>query len=172
MDTLPSQPVAETGTSWKGFLVVLAIVTVVLIGSCLFRVRLRDVLVSDSPDGAHRMIVRERARHIDRNFHVVLVDLVTGNERVIFTSEDQSPTNSHERFVWSGNSSKVALVGDRYYVIPEATLENGEIVFLMYDLESETLKCNSEYERGYQRIPAQLAIEVFGRDSLLKGNPF
>jgi len=126
--------------------------------------RQRDTLVSDSPDGVCQLIVRERARHIDRNFKIFLVDRKTGAERLIFTSNDQSPTITRERFVWDEGSSKVGLTGDRYYATPESKLGNGEIIFLVYDVASGRLWCNSdETDRGYERISAKEATDIFGR---------
>ena len=130
----------------------------------LFIFTLRDTLVSNSPDGDYQIIVRERGRFIDRNFRVVLVDRKTGVERVIFDSFDQSPTITRERFVWTHDSSKVALTGDRYYATPEASLANGEIVFLMYDVKSDKLWCNADDDRRYERLSAQEAVSIFGKE--------
>ena len=164
MDDSPSQPVAAPRHVPKVLLFVpVAFVVVLFLLAVLFIVIPRDTLVSESPDGSHRIIVRER-RYIDRNFRVVLVDRQTGTERIVFTSYDQDPTISHERFVWSNDSSKVVLVGDDYYVTPEAKLENGEIVFLMYDVENDKLWCNTEYDRGFQRISAQQVVDTFGQE--------
>ncbi|MDB5340315.1 MAG: hypothetical protein JWN70_5934 [Planctomycetaceae bacterium] len=129
----------------------------------------RDILVSDSPDRSHRIIVREGIRLIDRNFRVLLVDRPTGTERVVYTSEDQSPTNTHERFVWSKDSSKVVLVGDRYFVVPGSKLESGEIVFLMYDVNTDKLWCNEDHDRGFQRVSSQQVVDAFGEDFKREG---
>jgi len=126
--------------------------------------RERDTLVSYSPDGAYEITVRERVRFIDRNFRIVLVDRKMGARRLIFTSNDQSPTIKRERFVWNEDSSIVALIGDRYYTTPESKLENGEIVFLVYDVARGKLWCNSdETDQGYQRISAKEAADIFGK---------
>jgi hypothetical protein len=138
--------------------VALLVLGVYLIG------RPRDTLVSESPDRSHRIVVQEGFRHIDRNFRILLVDRRTGARRVIFTSYDQSPSITQERFVWSTNSSKVVLLGDRYYVVPGSKLENGEIVFLMYDIEHDRLSCNTDHDRGFQRVSAQEVVEIFGED--------
>ncbi len=163
MDDSPSQPVGAPRHAPKVLLFVLVGLSVVLLVlGVLFIAVPRDTLVSDSPDGSHRIIVREGMRFIDRNFRVILVDRRTGTERVVFTSDDQSPTITQERFVWSEDSSKAALVGDRYFVVPEAKLENGEIVFLMYDVESNTLWCNTDHDRGFQRVSAERVVDALG----------
>jgi hypothetical protein len=124
----------------------------------------RDTLVSNSPDGDYKIIVREGGRTIDRNFDVVLVDRKTGVERVIFKSFDQTPTIKRERFVWTLDSSKVALIGDRYFVTPEANLANGEIVFLMYDVKSDKVWCNADDDPRYEHISARQAVGIFGKE--------
>jgi len=152
-------------------LAVLAAVAVVIVfvGLMEWFHRERDTLVSQSPDGDYQIVVRERSRFIDRNFRIVLVDRKTGDGRLIFTSNDQSPTIRQERFVWNEDSSKVALIGDRYYTIPESKLDNGEIVFLVYDVSRGKLWCNSdETDQGYERITAKEAADIFGKASSLK----
>lgn len=131
-----------------------------------------DVLVSDSPDGAYRIVIRQpRFRFLDRNFRVVLIDQRTNVEQKIFDSWDQSPTIKKERFVWSSDSRKLALVGDRYYVVPDSELPNGQLVFLVYDFDGKKLYCNSEYDRGIPHISAQHAIEIFGDGILTENKP-
>jgi hypothetical protein len=134
----------------------------VMFGLTLIAVRPHDVLVAESPDGAHCVVVRERVRHIDRNFYLVLVDQAAGKERVLYRSQDQKPTIKQERFVWSDDSSKVVLLGDKYFVHPESMLPSGEIVFLLYDLETDQVWCNEDHDQGYPRIAPREVLEIFG----------
>ena len=127
------------------------------------RVRLRETLAATSPDGVHRVIVREPRRFIDRNFRVFLVDQRTGLERQVFKSYDQSPLITRERIVWSDDSSKFALVGDRYYVLPGAALPGGEIAFLLYDIDADRLWCNTDVNRGLTPITAAQAVSAIGK---------
>lgn len=163
MTSSSSQPAVEPKNTRRVLLVLFLAVVATVLGMIFF-IRPRDIVVSDSPDGSQRIIVRERLRFVDRNFRVVLVNRATGTERVVYTSDDQSPTNSHERFVWSRDSSKVVLVGDRYFVVPESTLENGDVVFLLYDVTSDKLWCNEVHKRGFQRVSSQQLVDDFGED--------
>jgi len=129
----------------------------------LFTNLVHPPLISDSPNRYYRVTVREAVpRFIDRNFTVVLTDNKSGSERVIFDSDDQSPTIKTERLLWTRDSSAVALVGDRYYAIPEARLDNGQIVFLVYDVQSGRLWCNGDEDPPkYPRISAKEAEKLF-----------
>ena len=149
---------------WVAVAIACAVALVVVFG---FWVRDRDTLVSDSPDGAYRAIVRERMPRlsIDRNFRLYLVDRKTGAQRLIFTSDDQSTLINRERLIWNEDSSRIALIGDRYFTVPEANLPNGEIVFLVYDVVRQKLWCNTDAEdrKDYERMSAEEARAVFGK---------
>jgi len=128
--------------------------------------RTRDTLVSVSPDGTCQVVVREGPRwSVDRNFRLFLADRKTGAERPIFTSDDQSPLITRERLVWSEDSSRFTLVGDRYFAVPEANLPSGEIVFLVYDIPGQKLRCNTDAEdrKSYERISGVEATAIFGK---------
>ena len=123
----------------------------------------QDVTVSQSPDGLHHIIVRQpRFVFIDRNFRVVLIDTKSNSEREIFRSFDQSPTIKKERFVWSADSKVVGLLGDDYFVVLNSKLPNGEIVFLVYSLDTSDLWCNAPDDNRYSRITAQAAAKMLG----------
>ena len=166
MDNSTSKPPPVPRRRTRRMLAVLAVIVFVILffGLMEWFYRERDTLVSYSSDGAYQIIVREGPRLIDRNFHIVLVDRKTGVGRLIFTSNDQSPTIRRERFAWNEDSSKVALIGDRYYATPESKLDNGEIVFLVYDVSRGKLWCNSdETDQGYERISAKELADTFGK---------
>lgn len=123
----------------------------------------QDVTVSQSPDGLHRIVVRQpRFVFMDRNFRVVLIETSTKTEREIFRSLDQSPTIESERLVWSADSKAVGLFGDKYYVVPNSQLPTGEIVFLVYNLDTGKLWCNADDDTRYGHITAQAAAKMLG----------
>ena len=167
----PPPPLTPTPTGrrwlrWPNVLATLAILLLVDAGGVAIWVRVRphDTLVATSPDGAHRVIVREPMRTLDRNFSVFLVDPSTGIEREIFDSYDQDPSIKREWIVWSDDSSKFALIGHRYFVVPGAGLPGGETVFLVYDLDADRLWCNTDHVgRGLTPITATQAEAVIGK---------
>ena len=122
-----------------------------------------DVTTATSPDGRYTAVVRQRRMvHLDRNFHVVLIDNGTGAETVVFKSQDQSPGITSEALVWSADSRTFALVGDDYYVVPGSTLPDGRILFLTYDLPTGVLACNTEYPEPLPKAPPAAATARFG----------
>lgn len=156
----PSSAPAYKLIWWAAIIAACVFIVILTLSFTLFAPR--NTVVSQSPDGSHQVVVREGIRTIDRNFRVVLVDLATGAQREIFVSDDQSPSIDRERFVWSDDSKKVALLGDKYYVVSDSSLSNGEIVFLVYDLENDRLWCNTDHDRGMEAIPAAQAADMFG----------
>jgi hypothetical protein len=125
-----------------------------------------EMTVGISPDGRFRISVDERRAGIDRNFLVLLTDLSTNRTMTIYKSNDQVSSINRERFVWSADSSKVVLVGDKYWVDPGSELEGGDVVFLMFDLASRKLYCNADYGNELPRIPAADVVQIFGADRL------
>jgi hypothetical protein len=123
-----------------------------------------EMTVSDSPNGRYRIAVYEMHAGIDRNFDVTLLNRQNGEKQTIYVSNDQPPSIQRERLVWSRDSTKVVLLGDRYWVDSGSELPSGEIVFLMYDLPTQQLYCNADYENDRERIPAAKVIEIFGEE--------
>lgn len=120
--------------------------------------------VSVSPDNSWQVVIREnRFRFIDRNFRVVLINTANGIETELFSSWDQFPLIESEQFVWSKDSRKFALIGDRYYVVDNSELPSGKTVFLVYDMDSRELFCNTDHTRDYESISGDDTIKVIGK---------
>src|SRR5690242_16849794 len=60
-------------------------------------------LQSLSPDGSHRVTLRELPAFLDRNFALELVDPRTGHSNQVFRSPDEGLPGS-ERIIWSEDS--------------------------------------------------------------------
>lgn len=115
-----------------------------------------------SPNGRHRVVVEEPSfRFLDRNFRLVLTTGPTGAPTPICQSSDQSPLIRKERFVWSPDSRYLALVGDRYFVVDGSAFNNCESLFLVYDLDSNTVYCNADNDGRFPRMSAASAAEKF-----------
>lgn len=126
-----------------------------------------------SPDGEHWIVMRERPiASITHNFQVFVIDDTTREERRVFHSLDQKGCIHFEHFIWSADGRFAALIGDLYYVVPESILPNGLTLFLVYDLETDQIYCNTANEgRGYPPITAEEAIKIFGEDRLNSISP-
>lgn len=127
-----------------------------------------DVSNTLSPDGTQRIVIRQRRPiTLDRNFRIVLIDEATKDEREIFYSLDQLPTISQEHVVWSADGRYFALIGDGYYVLPGSQLPNGLTIFLVYDLETDQVYCNTHYvDRKLPRVTIEEAVGIFGKEAL------
>ena len=102
-----------------------------------------------SPNGEFRVNLVEQRRsigHIDRNFTLQLEYLKAGKvERVerIFVSPDEGLPVGSERFIWAKDSSRFLLVGRHFFVHEHAATPDGELLYLLYDLNTGTIKCNA-----------------------------
>jgi hypothetical protein len=84
----------------------------------------------------------------DRNFFLRLSDLGSGNATNIFYSPDEGcPID--ERIIWSRDGSRVLLVGREFCVDVNSILPDGQMLYLLYDLKSGNLKCNSNQQEKY-----------------------
>ena len=100
-------------------------------------------VTSLSPDDKWRVILVERRLFIDRNFHVRLEEVETGQTRTIFQSPDEGRPIGSERFVWSQDASRFLLLGRHFYRCDSAALPSGEQAYLMMDLNSDQIWCNA-----------------------------
>ena len=107
-------------------------------------------LVSLSPNDRYQVQLIESNSFIDRNFELRLEDLENNSWTTLFRSPDVGGPIGSERIIWSRDSSRFVLLGrhfDSTRGVP--LLENGEIVYLMYDIPSMRLWCNSVQQRDY-----------------------
>jgi hypothetical protein len=101
-------------------------------------------LVSLSPDDKWQVRLIDHNPWFDRNFQLELVDLSDDSVATIFDSPDEDRPIGSERIVWSPDSSRFVLIGRHFADCPEtARLPTGEIAYLLYDLKSRALRCNS-----------------------------
>jgi hypothetical protein len=116
-----------------------------------------------SPDQRLRaeLVDRPHFPTIDRNFSLRIVG-PDGSSRRIFTSPDESPSGvGTDRFFWSTDSKGLLLIGKRFWVRDGAQLDNGEFLYLLYDVPSGKIWCNSD-QRGPPFGPNELAGYDFG----------
>lgn len=106
-----------------------------------------------SPDGRHFVTVVSDAYRdenlfgIDNNYRITVTDVATDQEEWLFRTPDEGRPADSLRAVWSGDSKKVLVVGRNVYVDPEVTLANGDIVYLEFDVETQSVTCNASQSR-------------------------
>ncbi len=108
---------------------------------------------SVSPNGKYCIILAEhKGRNIDRNFDV-LVSEQGSKWKVIFTSPDEGSPPGTERFLWSSDSRYVLLVGRNFFVVKKGeSLESGELLYLLLDVQTGKIKCNARQDESYPRF--------------------
>ena len=114
-----------------------------------------------SPNHHFSAVVRDPSMSfIDRNLSIEVTDTLAGTTKQVFRSYDQSPLIKTERLAWSSDSRYVAVIGDRYFVTEGSTFPNGEILFLVYDVENDTVFCNADDDDRFSRMSAADAAAV------------
>jgi hypothetical protein len=102
-----------------------------------------------SPDDKIRVTLVERRLDIDRNFHLRLEDVKTGNVKVIFRSPDEGRPVGSERIIWSVDSTRFVLLGRHFYQADAERLSTGEQPYLMIDVFSGRTWCNAHQQSDY-----------------------
>lgn len=106
-------------------------------------------LTSLSPDDTLRIRLIERGVFIDRNIQVRLEDIDSGRERVAFRSPDEGRPAGSERIIWSADGRRFLLLG-RHFIVPDRSkLPGGEQAYLMMDVRSGQVWCNSQQQSRY-----------------------
>ena len=116
-----------------------------------------------SPDEKLRAVLVECSpRFIDRNFRVYLESTDSGALREIFLSPDEGAPIGSERFLWSRDGKRLLLLGRHFLVEKESQLQNGEMLYLMYDVVSGRLWCNARQLGGPRFGSDEIAGYDFG----------
>jgi hypothetical protein len=104
-------------------------------------------LTSLSPNDAIRIHLVDLPGLIDRNLELKLESLEDHTVRTIFYSPDEGRPTGSERIIWSADGSRLLLVG-RHFFLKERDLKlpSGDSLYLMYDVPSGRLWCNSEQQ--------------------------
>lgn len=123
-----------------------------LAGVTLYRTFIYEsvTLKSLSPDDQWLVTLVERPRFIDRNFELRLKDESSYTETRIFTSPDEGLHVGSERILWSPDSTQFVLLGRHFITDGRGALPNGEVLYLLYDLDSGELKCNAHQQSVYE----------------------
>ncbi len=145
------------------------VVAALLLAGLLAALRSEETISLVSPDQQLRAVLLDRPHFpsIDRNFTVRIED-AKGASRKIFVSPDESPLGvGSERFLWSTDSRRLLLVGKRFWVRAGVQLKGGECLYLLYDISSGRVWCNSD-QRGPPFGPDELAGYDFGENLTLQ----
>lgn len=115
---------------------------------------------ADSPDGKRRAVLIEKDEfgRIDRNFDVFLDDLSSGHKKreLLFSSPDEGKPIGTERFIWSTEGRFLLLVGREFVVVARSdSLESGELLYLLYDTQTQKLMCNAKQTEQYPRFTSK-----------------
>jgi hypothetical protein len=106
----------------------------------------RLTLTSLSPNDTLRVMLVERPTFIDRNFEVRLENIDSSRERTVFRSPDEGRPVGSERVVWSADGTRFLLLGRHFFVSDQGKLSSGEHAYLMMDVRSGRLWCNSRQQ--------------------------
>ena len=125
------------------FLVGIGIGIVMTVSMCRGRGE-RLTLTSLSPDDHLRVrLVEVSSGRIDRNFELRLEDLAGRATKTLFRSPDEGMPEGSERIVWASDGSRFVLVGRHFFLRDGPHLATGESLYLMYNVETGGLWCNS-----------------------------
>jgi hypothetical protein len=109
----------------------------------------RVTLISLAPGDVNRVWLVEVPSFIDRNFTLRIENLEERRIVTIFRSPDEGKPIGSERIIWATDGSRFVLLGRHFYVNQQATLASGERLYLMYDVRSGELWCNSSQQSTY-----------------------
>ena len=105
-----------------------------------------------SPNEKMRAVLVEHPlSFIDRNFRVYLEKTENPGalSSELFRSPDEGRPIGSERFLWSGDNTRILLLGRHFFVKPEVQLRNGESLYLLYDVPSGRIWCNASQQDRY-----------------------
>jgi hypothetical protein len=80
---------------------------------------------------------------VDRNFTIRLESRDEGEIRTVFSSPDEGMPEGTERFIWSGDSQYVLLVGSHFFVERSVAVGHSEQAYLLLHLPTKRVWCNS-----------------------------
>lgn len=115
-----------------------------------------------SPDETKRarLVEVSPSWYIDRNFRIVLDDLIADQSSSIFRSPDESRKIGTERLIWSKDGTKLLLVGRHFFVKDEVFLDNGDLLYFLYDLPSGQSWCNADFPTHLPPLKAETIAGV------------
>ena len=152
---------------WLICLATIVFLLVALLFLCALRQEETTSLLS--PDNRRRAVLHDRPHSpsIDRNFEVRVEEVGEASYKV-FSSPDESPLGiGSERFLWSKDSKTLLLVGRRFWGREGVQLETGEFLYLLYDVSTRKVWCNSDVQ-GPPFGANELAERDFGEKLTLK----
>jgi hypothetical protein len=139
------------GASFVWFLVGLG--AGLLFARGLSATRFQTTQCSLSPDERFRVrILDPGISWIDRNFEVRVERLGDHKETTIFRSPDEDPPPGRERIVWSEDGKRFVIVGRRFIVGDGARKPDEEVLYLMANVETGQVWCNSNQQTAFPRF--------------------
>ncbi len=142
----------------KRFLIGVALGLVLGAGFAVIGVGLaskRTTLSRLSPDETTRACLVERTfPSLDRNFQVVLEDLVHGESKVLYHSPDEGRPYGSERFIWSKDGQWLVLVGRHCFVKRDLFLDNGDQLYFLYHVPTGRSFSNAAFS---ERPPIEVS---------------
>jgi hypothetical protein len=129
-------------------LAVIGALTLAFFLSLVWLMSISEVTASAmSPDGRMRAEVVDRSfPRIDRNLRIRIVD-DKGDAQVVFTSNDEPRSGiGQDRLLWSSDGQRLLLVGKKFWVREGVELTAGEFLYVLYDLPSGKVWCNSDHD--------------------------
>lgn len=105
----------------------------------------RTIINRLSPDDNLRIRLIERLPDFDRQFYLKL-EIIDEKPKIIYQSRNENYPAGSERIIWSSDSSRFILVGRHFNVRisgNDVFLSTGEYIYLMYEITSGQLLCNT-----------------------------
>jgi hypothetical protein len=104
-------------------------------------------LISASRNGSHRVSIVELRRVEDgdnsrRNFEIWLERVSDGFRTNIYRSRDEGGRSDTDRILWRDDHSQFVVLG-RNFIVRESPNVPMETLYLLYDVPSGKVRCNS-----------------------------
>lgn len=117
----------------------------------------RTTLSRLSPDETLRVsLVEQVFPSIDRNFQIRLQNLDTLKTTTLFRSPDEGMPYGSERLIWSKDGKKILLVGRHFFVKEDLFLDNGDQLYLLYEIPSGKFWINSAFRPDLPALKAEM----------------
>jgi hypothetical protein len=112
-----------------------------------------------SPDGGYRVSIVERPGRVsrpDRNFDIWLETLSAKppSRTHVFTSPDEDSPPGSERFMWSKDGHRFALLGRKFHVDEKYKCASGQYLYFVYDIHTGEFWCNGSQSKE-PRFPCE-----------------
>lgn len=135
----------------RGIRTIVVVITATIMGYLLRYFTESEVFIRlISPDQKYEAVLTSNKKIQDPHLILLLRNRSTGLVRKVFETPDEGAPVGTERLIWNRNGKWLLLVGREFYVNDEAVLPSGELLYLLYNVETRELLCNSNQQNDYK----------------------